>query len=217
MMPRACRRRNLWVTRADARRFSCCRARDRGEQLCRQAAIAEPIDGKLTATISGEQGAILLGPRAQGAHPAAFPADTSADRSKDLPQGAAGVQRGKRLEVALVGLPGDLGTKIQVGDALPHLAPVERAVRIALFGPIQLEVIRTVDGRLDRKDAALLVIDLDGVALALMLEPNCFRTLSIVADHFTVARKRVLTPLATSSLHLAEVLRFRKWHTALRG
>ena len=74
---------------------------------------------------------------------------------------------------------------MHVGHSTTETSPSKFSIGIALGGPIDLEFVCIVDGRLHPQHRTLLVVHLDRVLVDTVLDPKAFHTTPHVADHFS--------------------------------
>lgn len=157
-----------------------------GKEDSEDISVSESIDVELTTANSLKKVSVMLGPRAEGTDRASVPGNRAADGVNQISQWTFHLDRGQRIQIALVGCLGYLGTPMKVGNTFSHFLPRAWSTGIAFFGTIDSEVRRIIHGGLNLKNASLLIIDLDGVCFELMFEAYPFRTSTIVADDFSL-------------------------------
>src|SRR5207244_10683123 len=91
---------------------------------------------------------------------------------------------GKATWCPSIALVRDLGAPGQAGHAPPQFTPGLPLFRVVLSGPPNLELLRMVDGGFDPQDAALFVVELEGVAVDKMFDPQAFRPVLEAAVEF---------------------------------
>jgi hypothetical protein len=96
---------------------------------------------------------------------------------------------GESVEIACCGLVGELGAAVQVGNAPAQSTPGAGPFAVALFAPVDAEVITVVDGGLGTQDAAFggisLIVELHGVAVDTVLDAYSLGPAFEVTDHFS--------------------------------
>src|SRR5262249_30940660 len=147
--------------------------------------VTQPLDQELTPRDGFEQGSVGVREWAQRSYGQAFPGNRAGDLLGETPQRGRGVDTGQGVEVALVDRLADLSAPVQIGDPSSQLAPRTTTVRVALFGPEDLEVRRIVEGVLGPQHAALFVVELEGVLANAVLETDPFFAFLEVAADFT--------------------------------
>src|SRR5262249_23730725 len=109
-------------------------------------------------------------------------------------------------EIAVVGLLGDSGTAMNVGDALAERTPPELAVCVVAEGSEDLKASRVGHGGLDSQDV-VRVVHLDRVALHPVLHAHAFLALLEAAGHLAEESTVALAPEETHDIATLEVQR----------
>lgn len=153
-----------------------------GVQMSQKIPIPEAVDTEFSAIDRGEEGQVLGSPGAQSADPGLFVGDGAYDLRQKRPQAPAGVGSRQGVQISFVASLGDFRSARQIGNPLAQGSEGFGSARITLLGSVYLDPGSIVDGRLDSKDAALFVVELDGVVVDGVLDPDALGPVLEVAD-----------------------------------
>jgi hypothetical protein len=150
-----------------------------------EVSVAEPRGDELAATGGEEQGEVGFGPRTEGADLAAADLSATEDGGQDILDRLVLVNDGERIEVAVVSLLADGGTRLHVGDPLHQRTQLGLAARIALSAAFALELGRVLERGFDPQKAS-------GLASAGEVQPLAGEVAEISGMLYTL-RRRVAT------------------------
>jgi hypothetical protein len=139
-----------------------------------EVAVAESGGGELPARDGLEEIEIRRVSDAECPNAAVPVGDRLGDAVEALGDRRPVVDRGKGVEIVLVGTLRDFGAAVEVGDSLAQRPPGHRALRSILESTEGLEVGSLGDGGFDAEDAAGLVVHLDRVSSDPVPDPCAF-------------------------------------------
>src|SRR5712691_12519173 len=211
--PWACNRHSRRVTWPGCFSGSLARGNGVRPSFARRSRLVKPCRAYSPGEQDLEERAVFAGERIEGPRRPAVWSGGGASDGVELADGwGRVVDAGESVEVAGVALRRNFLIAEEEGDPLAHGPPHVGPLSIAAHSPSNAKLLRLIDYRLHRQDAAL-VVHLDPVELRAMLDPAPWHALAgeiilaVVGDHFASVLADQLPPEETHHFFGAEVKR----------